>query len=377
MTRSKSSGVIATIDVSCEHCGRSFSYEQEIVESAIADTEEALNQKLRENLEATFNRFASGDFNGLNLKPCQCGHIQSWMVNVAKREQGMRVGCLVAIGTGVVSFGLLWFRMNPVSTNLPDFVIPCGTSLFLMLLAGVGSGVLVARFYSPNANKQAVNQVKLPTKITIRPRQPERGKHPAVLDWPWRGRSERVIWWTIEGKQPEQIYELLYNTPVNRRHVKGVSQDPTLLNGAINYLIKVLTDSKGYHETENGLGEIVWADDDFLEREKAARVLAQIGKPAVPHLIEVLRMRGGDPAQTRFRYTILALGEIGPEAIEATAALMEALEWSVHHKDFWSKEMGSLITEVLNKIHQKNIRGSQGWLDWWREYKDNDHEKRA
>lgn len=101
---------------------------------------------------------------------------------------------------------------------------------------------------------------------------------------------------------PTLIQDLKAKAAYRRRAaVKALARMGPEAKGAAAALVRLMKKADGWHL-----------------RKDAYRALVGIGRPAVPHLIAAMNhSRGG--------YSIAALGEIGPQAHEATGALIEAL----------------------------------------------------
>jgi hypothetical protein len=162
---------VATFQVQCELCGRSFTFEQEfcgksgIWHSLPQDAKDEAGAAVEEQLA----RLNSGDYSSVEPVKCpQCGYFQSWMVGSARAKSYfnhfVRWGSLCAIGS-MFSLCLLmdWLADRPPPPVCLPWIIVSAT-----VIGGVGLVLSIRKYRQFDPNAEVLQDRPAPTE-TRRP----------------------------------------------------------------------------------------------------------------------------------------------------------------------------------------------------------------
>lgn len=330
--QSAMAGFIATICVTCEQCGHSFSYEQEFRQVALAnDRNEAMYKvaKLLKDLRAPWRK---GQFQSIKSKRCpKCNNFQSWMTK-GNAQKGIS---LLEQLKGL--FEKQEHAMQTPRESLPE----------------------------EKCRKPTVKIRPLPLDLMLYTE--------SELNWIFGiFDKEKLIFRPVKNESFEQVVQILEKADLDQLEilVGELRADPVILNQVMEYFVHTLANASNWdwQWSENSLGEAAKQYPMLSQGRDAATVLSAIGKLAVKPLISVLeeatgRLLSDDTQEIVIHLVAFALEQLRSEAVEAIPALINAME--VTRNGEYAYPACDDVRRALTGITKMHYLTHQEWQSWW------------
>jgi hypothetical protein len=329
-------GLIATINVTCEQCGHSFTYEQQIVKMATAINRDAAKSKVAEELRNLISPWRKGNFAGIKAKSCpSCKHYQLWM----ERSRSQRGGSLMRRLRN-----LLGYKKNSRLVDNDDI-------------------------YSERRNPTLIKARPIPNDLLI--------YTDFELSFLFGYKNkEKVIFQSLRHRSLDQVIQILdgrYTDELDTL-INELKEIPDVIDGVIRHYIQVLSNTKNCWDWgENSLGEVHRIYPHTNQGDQAAHILSTIGEPATEQLLGLLE-DAGNKLESDFTNEIIicltaeALGRIAPESERIIPAVIKAMEMvekfpSTEVDRQYNRRNICCVLEKITRVY--NLTSYQEWWGWW------------